>query len=62
MIGIVDVKTWQLEHPLGERAQLLHHLGPRGQRRPARLIGEGDRDRRATDPGQRFDRVPFQRG
>ena len=58
---VVLVGRRQLEHTLGQGAELLDHLGPGRQCRSARLVGERHHDLHADDPGERLDRIPLER-
>ncbi len=59
--SVVLLKRRQLLDATGERAQLLDDLGPRAERRPLRLVGERHGHLGPDDPGERLDRVAFDR-
>ena len=51
----------QLDHALGERSELLDHLGARLQRDAPGLVGQRDRDLGADDTRKGFNRVALER-
>ena len=58
---VVLLERRQLLDASGERAQLLHDLGPGAERRPLRLVGERHGHLDPDDPGERLDRVTLDR-